>query len=67
MPKNVVANILLGLKGRCDKLLNRGLLRIIRQINPLEAQEIQLESGRLSDRDVHTLLPLKSLVSDCSQ
>lgn len=59
------ANILRGLKGRWDRLVNRGLLRVIRQINPHKAQEIQLESGWVSNGDARTLLPLKSLVSDC--
>lgn len=39
------ANIFCGFKGRWDKLVNTGLLGVIGQINPHEAQEVQLESG----------------------
>lgn len=47
--------------------MNRGFLRVIGLISPDEAQEVQSESGRVFDGHAHTLLPLKSSVSECSQ
>lgn len=49
-----------------DKPTNRGLLKVIRQISSHENQEIQLSSEKVSDGNAR-ILPLKPLVSECSQ
>lgn len=47
--------------------MNRGLLRVVRQINPYEAQEILWEPWGVFGGIAHILLLLKSLISECSQ
>lgn len=64
--KNVVANFLCEYKEEWDKPTNRGLLKVIRQINSHETQEIQLNSEKVSGGNVQ-ILPLKPLVSECAQ
>lgn len=63
LSKNVSGDISCGFKGRWDKLVNRGLYRVIRQINPHEAEEIQVASGRMSDGDAHTCAATSKVIS----